>query len=567
MTPPSPPAPRTALRRRARYERPDRLHVVLSLAVALGVVTGLAVALFEAVVAEQAFARVLDLPLWLAAGLPTVGLLVAVVTVHWFGGHDAATTDAYIRAYHERDGELRLRRLPARLAACAATLGSGGALGYEGPSVLIGGSLGSFAERRFTGRFRQDDAKILMVAGAAAGVAAVFKAPLTGVIFALEVPYHQDLARRAMLPALVAAGTSYLSFVAVHGTEPLFAFGGAAPFDGPDLLGGVAVGVLCGLLARSGAWAVRRAKHLRVPLAVRLPLAGAALFALALATDAWFGERLSLGSGSSSVDWAGAHADELGLLLLLFAIRFAATWLTVAGGGVGGLFVPLVVQGALTGFVVQSVVDARNPGLLPVVGIAAFLGGGYRTPLAGVAFVAEATGRPGFVVPALLAAAASQLCMGRWSFSPHQRAERTSETVALDQLRLDEIMSPNPEVLTASTPLDVGAQQMMVDHRRWVPVVDDDGRHYLGLLSMHDVALVSQDGWSAMCCGDVARTDVRAVGVELSVAEAGDLIRRTGAGAVAVVDDGAVVGVVTLRDLANVERLLDRLAPEDGPGG
>ncbi len=108
-------------------------------------------------------------------------------------------------------------------------------------------------------RFRQDDAKVLMVAGAAAGIAAVFRAPLTGVVFALEVPYTQDVARRALLPALIAASTSYVTYVAILGTGRIFAISGSAAFDTRDIVGGFAVGLLCGGLARIGAWAIGHA--------------------------------------------------------------------------------------------------------------------------------------------------------------------------------------------------------------------------------------------------------------------------------------------------------------------
>jgi CIC family chloride channel protein len=521
-----------------------RLHFVLVLSAATGIATGVGVAGFDRLV-RGLFDDVLRMPTVWAAMVPFGGLAIGAFVIRRYGSGDGATTDAYVRAYHQRGGELRIRSLPVRIAASVATLGSGGAMGYEGPAILIGGSIGSFAERRFTSRFTQDDAKVLMVAGAAAGVAAVFKAPLTGIVFALEVPYTQDVARRALLPALVAAGTSYLSFVAIMGTDPILSAGGAAPFDIRDLLG--------------GAWAINHAKKLPLRLAVRVPLAGFALFVLALVTKQLFDAPLSLGSGYEAIAWAKAHESSLALLIALFFLRFAATWFTVAGAGVGGLFIPLVAQGAIAGQVVQAIVHAKNPGLFPTVGIAALLGGGYRTPLAGVAFVAEATGQPGFLVPALLAAAASQLAMGRWSFSPYQRDERRPEIAALDQLKIREVMSANPDTLPAEMAISDCARRMMADARRWVPVLD--GQRYAGILALTDIARRPESEWATLRCIDVARQDLETAGPDESIADVASKIRQGGVGAIAITDAGSVIGVVTIRDIANVERLLDRLGP------
>ncbi len=391
--------------------------------------------------------------------------------------------------------------------------------------MLSGATIGSWAENRFLQRFRQDDAKVLMVAGAAAGIAAVFRAPLTGIVFALEVPYTQDLARRALLPALVAASTSYVTLVALLGTGRIFETRGGAAFDLRDLVGGFLVGLLCGALARAGAWAIAHAKHLALPVGYRVLGSGTALFGLALASQVWFDRPLSLGAGYEAVAWAQRHEAALGLLIALFFVRFAATWLTVAGGGVGGLFIPLVTQGALAGYAVQAVAHAPNPGLFPTVGIAAFLGAGYRTPLAGVSFVAEATGQPGFVVPALLAAAASQLVMGRWSFSPHQRDERRPNLIPLDQLTVETLMSPNPDTVTADRPLNECLIEMSRANRRWVPVVDND--RYLGLLAITDIAAIPPGKWVTLTAHDVARTDVPTARPSDSIASIANTIPRT----------------------------------------
>ena len=98
-----------------------------------------------------------------------LGLVFTVVVTKWFEGGDGATTDGYIRTYHEKGRALDVRRFLPEMIACVCSLGTGAALGFKGPDILVGGTVGSLAECRLTQRFRADDAKILMVAGAAAG--------------------------------------------------------------------------------------------------------------------------------------------------------------------------------------------------------------------------------------------------------------------------------------------------------------------------------------------------------------------------------------------------------------
>jgi CIC family chloride channel protein len=283
-------------------------------------------------------------------------------------------------------------------------------------------------QNRFTRHFSADDAKVLLVAGAAAGVAAIFKAPATGLVFALEVPYQEDFARRMLLPAAVAAATSYLTFVAFRGTEPILAVRGAAPFDLRDLGGALVVGVLCGAGARLFTSALRVAKRVadRTHPVARPIAAGLALSGLAAIGFAIFDRGLTLGAGYDTLRWALDPTRSVALVVALLLLRAAATVVTVAGGGVGGLFIPLVIEGALVGRAVGGVFRSAASGstFFPLIGVAAFLGAGYRVPLAGVMFVAESTGRPGFVVPALLASVVAQLFMGNESASAYQVATR-----------------------------------------------------------------------------------------------------------------------------------------------
>ncbi len=398
------------------------------LAALTGVLTGLVVAAFDVAVVDGALERVGAAPLWVAAVLPTAGLAVAAVVLRLGGGRSGppitpGTADEYVRAYHDPAHRLGLRRMGVRLAASLATLGSGAPMGMEGPALYAGASIGDALQRRLPAPLRSAEPRTLLVAGAAAGVAAIFKAPATGVVFALEVPFREDLARRMLLPALVASASGYLTFVALMGTTPLFGVAGAPDLGWRHLTGAVVVGVLAGLGARGFAAVVRAAKRLATrPALPRVLGAGAVLAAVFVAVRGVTGESLAVGGGDDVIRYAGSADEAVWVFVALLVLRCAGTATAIAGGGVGGVFIPLVVAGALAGRVAADLVGSTDVGLFVVVGAAAFLGAGYRVPLAAVVFVAETTGRPGFIVPGLLAAVAAELVVGAHaSVTPYQR--------------------------------------------------------------------------------------------------------------------------------------------------
>lgn len=402
-----------------------RSREVLVVSAVVGTVTGFAVLGVERTV-QWLEARLTAQPLWVAATAPTLGLLVAALALRYLGGGSPATADEYIRVYHDGTKVVPLRPFPGRLLASIATLGSGGALGLEGPSIYTGAVVGSVVTPQMRRRFPDTHAKVFMVAGAAAGVAAIFKAPATGAIFAIEVPYRDDFGRKLLLPALVGAATGYLAFASVDGTARLFDVVGDPAFDLVDLLGATALGVLAGLLARaiSVLLVIAKAIAIDTPWWMRIVGGGAALAGLAVLADHLTGEPLTLGSGGDAVSWAADPDHAVWLVLAVLALRCAATAVTLGAGGVGGVFLPLAVAGVLLGRAVGGAIEALDTSLFAVVGISAVLGAGYRVPLASVMFVAETTGRPGFVVPGLLAAVTAELFMGSLSVTPYQTQPR-----------------------------------------------------------------------------------------------------------------------------------------------
>src|SRR3954471_16845220 len=240
----------------------SRSQQVVLLAAVTGVTTGLIVAAFDRIVVDLLLDHLFRLDPWVLAIAPGMGLSAAYMARRVVGNRcSPSTADDYLLAFHRRAHTLGARAYVARTIAAGFTLGSGGPMGMEGPSMYSGAVVGWNVQHRLPRVFRDADRRVLLVAGAAAGVAAIFKAPATGAVFALEVPYRDDLARRMLLPALVASAAGYLVFVAVNGTSSLFPVDGTPAFAIRDLLGAVAVGVIAGIGARGFAWMLRHAKN------------------------------------------------------------------------------------------------------------------------------------------------------------------------------------------------------------------------------------------------------------------------------------------------------------------
>jgi len=401
-----------------------RSRDVILISAVTGALVGGAVRAFEFIVLEVLLHRVVNLPLALLALAPVAGITISALLLRFAGPRlSQATADEYLRAFHDPSYRLSPRAVFVRITASIVTLGSGGALGIEGPSIYGGSAVGQWIQQRLPGPFRNADHRTLLVAGAAAGVAAVFKAPATGAIFAIEVPYRDDLARRTLLPALVASASGYLVFVSLSTTEPIFRIVEVPQFAVRDLFGAVLIGITCAIGARVFAQLIRWAKAFSMrSIGVRLLVGSVGLLALFALSQRLTGENLTIGSGYEVVtSWLADPELAAWVVVMVFVMRALAAGLTLGAGGVGGVFIPLVVSGALVGRAVGEVLNPERYTFYTFIGMAAFLGAGYRVPLAAVMFVAETTGKPNFVVPALFAAVAAELFMGEQSVTPFQR--------------------------------------------------------------------------------------------------------------------------------------------------
>ncbi len=554
---------------------------LLIAAVGLGVSVAMVVSVFEYVTVELILDRVIELPIEIQALMPMVGLVLAALALRFLGsGATPSTSDEYISAYHDRYPKLPARLVPARLIAGATTIGFGGALGLEGPAIYTGSVLGLEMQRKLDRWLGRDAAKLLLTAGAAAGVAAIFQAPATGVMFALEAPYRDDIAHRALLPSLMASAASYLTFISIpfiH-PHPLLGQVTASGVGVGDLLGAVAIGVGAGFGGRVYASIIRRAKRIAKtnnPIQIAL-LGGAVLGLLAFASDRLFSEPLTIGPGFRVIGWLTSGETTLGLILLLFAFRALATTVTVGSGGTGGLFIPLAIQGVLLGRIISSVLDELNLGdspdrIWPILGLAAFLAAGYRTPIAAVMFVAESTSGIGSqgvgsaVVPALIAAAVSQLVAGRSSVSAGQQVERLGHLEERFTMPLAAALTT--DVLTV--PPDATVSEFVWMHAigrrvQVVPVVD--GSEYLGLCSVEACSGVERDDWDNTTVADILTTDMPTAFPTWSIRDAVVALDEHHSDIIAVTTaEGVFVGVVLQSEIVKLGEILDQTGGEFSP--
>jgi CIC family chloride channel protein len=403
----------------------------IALSAILGVATGLVVAVFDYVTNiilwsffSNFYAKYpLAIMIFLAPSLVFSGFVSRKAK-----SPESSGTDEVIHAYHTRTGKMSLRKFdfPAKMLGAVATIGFGGSAGQEGPSIYAGGIVGTWLSEKLK-RFKlsSKDRRILVLSGAAAGIGAVFKAPLTGTIFALEVPFKNDLAHDAVIPSLVASVSSYLTLIAIDGSQPLFMFPVITGLSLLDIAASAALGLITGLgalLFITVYKGLRRIFQVAIHRYYARALFGALGVSLIGALSVLFYQKpYPLGISYDLVNLTLSNKISSPNLLVLFVMKALATSLTLGTTGVGGIFIPQIVMGGLLGGVFGQLVLPSRLDLFVAVGMAAFLAAGYNTPLAAVTFVAETASGPGYLIPSLIAAAISYSISGEASVSDYQK--------------------------------------------------------------------------------------------------------------------------------------------------
>jgi CIC family chloride channel protein len=380
---------------------------------------------------------------WLLMIIPAIGALGGALISRFAPECRGGGGDATIEAFHHHGGAMRRRVLWVKPLASIATLGSGGSGGREGPTMQIGAALGSTVGRYL--RVSARERRVLMVAGVAAGISAVFRAPLGAALIAIEMLYRDDFESEALIPSVLASVIAYSVSISVFGQATLFGHLQPYTFETEHIPLYIGLAIVVSAAASVFVGLLRLAQRLtrRMPVVEwARPAVGGLLLGVLVVLVLYFvgpivgsGARglgiLGGGYGASQVAITGASWLPLGwggveVLLLLAGAKILASALTIGTGGSAGDFAPALAIGALLGgafgLAARLALDdpSIQPGAFALVGMGTFYGGIANTPLAALVLVCEMAGSYELLVPLMLAEGVAFIALRRVTLYPAQ---------------------------------------------------------------------------------------------------------------------------------------------------
>ncbi len=498
-------------------------QVVLMLSLIVGLCTGLTAFVLKSLIEEikhllTSGFGVEDANL-LYLVFPAVGILITMLFVRYIVRGDISHgVTKILYAMSRGRSRIKSHNRWSSIIASAITIGFGGSVGAEAPIVLTGAAWGSDLGKRF--HLPPKTLMLLVGCGAAGAVSGVFKAPIAGLVFVLEV-LMLDLSFSSLLPLLVTSITSVCVSYAFYGTAPQFDFNLSKAFTIDIIPGCILLGVACGLVSlyftRAMNWfegIFARISKKRYKFLLGALVLGIMIYFFPV----MYGEGYDVinqlinnappGDIMHNTFFFGDESNLLIYLSLVLFFKVFATTATNGGGGCGGTFAPSLFLGCIAGFVFANLWDiilglgtgqtcylsAKNCGLY---GMAGLMSGVMHAPLTGIFLIAELTGGYDLFVPIMIVSVVSYLTIN--IFEPHSiyamRLARRGQLLTHDKdnailtvLNLESLLEKDYKPVTADMPLEKFVVTISKSHRNIFPVIDGGGR-FKGVVSLDSVRL------------------------------------------------------------------------------
>ena len=504
-------------------------HLVLLLSFFVGALSAAAAALLKSFIHLSQWLvegqLIADGRTWWYLITPIIGITLAALFVKYVVRDDISHgITKILYAISQRKSIIKAHNMWSSIVGSGLTIGFGGSVGAEAPIVLTGAAIGSNLAKAF--RLDQKTMMLMIGCGAAGAIGGIFKAPIAGLVFTLEV-LMMDLTMTSVAPLLISSVTATALSYILTGTEPMFPLDNIEEFAVARIPWYLILGAVCGLASlyftRGMNTLEQWMKHNVRSTGLKILVGGLTLSLLIFLFPPLYGEgydvirQLINGDNLSALHnspfekyliptefYAGLSSLNTQLLLLVYFIaiillKIVASVATNGGGGVGGIFAPSLFMGAIVGFVTARIMNIAGL-MVPetsfaLVGMAGLMSGVMHAPLTGIFLIAELTGGYHLFMPLMIVSVISYLTI--MLFEPHslyamrlaQKGElltHNKDRNVLTLLKMDSVLETDFVTVFPEMTLGQLVQVISASKRNIFPVIDKDG-HLRGILLLDEV--------------------------------------------------------------------------------
>ncbi|HKK61147.1 MAG TPA: chloride channel protein [Bacteroidales bacterium] len=504
--------------------------------------------------------------------LPILGITLAVIFIKFINRKPVRHgIPGVLFAISRNNAIMRTHNLYSSIISSALTVGFGGSVGLEGPTVATGGAIGSNVGRLFNLSYKE--VTLLLTAACAGAMSAIFKAPIAGIVFALEV-IMIDLTMWVMIPLLIASATAALTSYFFLGQNVLYSFEVMEDFQMNQVHYYILLGVITGLIS------VYFTKVYNFITEIferidnfwkRLIIAGGILGAIIFLLPPLFGEGYEvvnqslkgnisqLFDGTFYSEWQNSFLLVVIAILLIIALKVVATTLTFAAGGIGGVFAPTLFMGAnlglLFGLILNQLGVDVSSSNMALVGMAGMIAGVIHAPLTAIFLVAEISSGYELFMPLILVSTIS-FATTRYFVSNSvytiQLAKRGElmthhkDKNILLLMNVSELIEKNFKKVHPDDTLGDLVKVITKSSRNIFPVVTKDEK-FVGIVKLDDIRhiMFNQDVYDKTFVRDLMFMPEYTVDIEEQMEQVAGKFTKSGRYNIAVVNNGKYVGFLS----------------------
>lgn len=579
---------------RERHIKESSFLIVLALVV--GVLCGFAAQLLKWLI--HTIAKMLTANIVVSTGnlafliYPVIGILLVTLFIRYVVKDNISHgVTRVLFAISRRKSRLKKKNMWASLIASSVTIGFGGSVGAEGPIVFTGAAIGSNIGQAF--RLSPRILMLLVGCGAAAGIAGIFRAPIAGMLFTLEV-LMIDLTGTTVMPLLISSITGATVAYLLEGYNAEFFFSQSEAFVTSKIPYTILLGVVCGFISLYFTRTMMMMEGVFGRLRQRwtkICIGGAILALLIYIFPPLYGEgydsinMLLEGKTKDILDGTIFYVDRqqtwfIGLfILLIILLKGFATSATNGAGGVGGTFAPSLFVGAMSGFLFAYVFNHLELGLtlstknFALMGMAGVMSGVMHAPLMGIFLTAEMTGGYNLFLPLLIVSTLSYMTIRifePYSIYTMRLAKKgdllthEKDKAVLTLLKVDNVIERDFKEVHPEMTLKQVCDLISACNRNLFPVTDNEG-NLKGVVLLDDIRniMFRPDLYKKMTVSRFMAMPPARIEVTDPMEKVMDLFDKTGAWNLPVVDKGKYIGFVSKSKIFNSYRRVLRHYTDD----